>query len=81
MFEKWLESKENANWNQLLDALKSPAVDMATLASKIEWMLVGKSAAKSIYTFSSGLANSIYTIYVMAHNRIDTILIIVLLVG
>ena len=41
MFKKWLESQENASWDQLLKALRSRSVQLNTLAKKIENMLVG----------------------------------------
>ena len=36
MFIKWLNTKENASWNQLLEALRSPCVQRIDLASQIE---------------------------------------------
>ena len=41
MFMKWLESQENASWDQLLKALRSRGLQMETLATKIENMLLG----------------------------------------
>ena len=41
MFKKWLEI-ENGSWDQLLEALRSPSVQLMDLANHIEHMLVGK---------------------------------------
>ena len=41
MFKKWLESQEQASWDQLLKALRSRSVQLSTLASRIENMLIG----------------------------------------
>lgn len=39
VFTKWLDTQYDASWNQLLDALKSPSIQMNTLAVKIEHIL------------------------------------------
>ncbi|XP_065885126.1 protein NLRC5-like isoform X2 [Dysidea avara] len=39
MLEKWLESKPDGSWNQLLEALKSPCIQLNTLAQQIEQKL------------------------------------------
>lgn len=39
MFAKWLEIEENASWDQLLKALRSPSVQLIHFASQIEQML------------------------------------------
>ena len=41
MLKKWLESQEQASWDQLLKALRSRSVQLSTLASRIENMLIG----------------------------------------
>ena len=41
MFAKWLETPENASWDQLLEALRSPGVQLESLANQIDQMLVG----------------------------------------
>ena len=41
MFKKWLDTQENASWDQLLRALRSKSVQLNTLANKIENMLIG----------------------------------------
>ena len=39
MFAKWLDTQENAIWDQLLEALRSPSVQLMHLAKQIEQML------------------------------------------
>jgi len=39
MFDKWLTSKCDANWDQLIKALKSPSVDLPIVANHIAHML------------------------------------------
>ena len=39
MFAKWLNTQENASWDQLLEALRSPSVELMHLANQIEQML------------------------------------------
>ena len=36
MFTKWLNTQENASWDQLLEALRSPCVQRMDLASQLE---------------------------------------------
>ena len=36
MFTKWLNIQENASWDQLLEALRSPSIQRIDLASQIE---------------------------------------------
>ena len=38
MFAKWLK-QENASWDQLLEALRSPSVELMQLANEVEKML------------------------------------------
>ena len=40
MFELWLKKQPKASWNQLIEALRQPSVELDTLASKIEQMLL-----------------------------------------
>ena len=42
MFNKWLETQTNASWDQLLEALRSPSVQLESLANQIDQMLGGK---------------------------------------
>ena len=44
MFKKWLET-ENASWDQLLEALRSPSVQLVYVAKEIEEIL-GKCMCK-----------------------------------
>ena len=40
MFHLWLKKQPTASWNQLVEALRQPSVDLGTLASKTEQMLL-----------------------------------------
>ena len=42
IFTKWLETQGNANWDQLLEALRSPNVQLTNLANQIEQMILGE---------------------------------------
>ena len=39
MFIKWLDTQVIASWDQLLEALRSPSVQLMHLASEIDQML------------------------------------------
>ena len=39
MFQLWLKKSNNATWNQLIEALRVPNIEMFELANKIESML------------------------------------------
>ena len=39
MLQLWQEKKPDANWDQLLQVLRRPSINLNTLASKIEQML------------------------------------------
>ena len=41
MFRCWLSTSVNANWQNLIDALRSPGIDMIVAAENIEEMLKG----------------------------------------
>ena len=41
MFWFWLDTHRDATWQDLLNALRSPGVDLRTVATKIEKMLTG----------------------------------------
>ena len=41
MFWYWLKSNPNANWYQLVECLKSPAVELVALAADVEKMFAG----------------------------------------
>ena len=47
MLEKWLNTKQDASWNQLLDGLRSPGVQLTYLADQIEQMLKTKKKGKN----------------------------------
>ena len=40
MFHLWLKKQPTASWNQLIEALRQPGIELGTLASKIEQMLL-----------------------------------------
>ena len=39
MLQLWLTRKPEASWNQLIDSLRAPSIELNTLAAKIEGML------------------------------------------
>ena len=41
MFWFWLNAQPNATWQQLIESLKSPAIQLHAVATKIEAMLTG----------------------------------------
>ena len=41
MFWYWLKSNPNANWYQLVECLKSPAVELVSVAADVEKMFAG----------------------------------------
>ena len=40
MFDLWLKKHPTASWNQLIEALRQPCIELGTLASKIEQMVL-----------------------------------------
>ena len=40
MLELWLTRQPNATWNQLIEALKAPGIELNNAVSKIEEMLL-----------------------------------------
>ena len=40
MFNLWLEKQPAASWNQLIEALRQPGIELGALANKIEKMLL-----------------------------------------
>ena len=47
MFEKWLETQKDANWNKLLEAIKK--IKLHYIADKLEKYLQGKKYIRSYY--------------------------------
>ena len=43
MFWLWLKSHPNASWHQLIEALKSPAIQLHSVAADIERMFTGST--------------------------------------
>ena len=39
MFQLWLSKQPRASWNQLIDSLRQPGIDLNRLANEIEQML------------------------------------------
>ena len=50
MFWYWLKSNPDASWYQLVECLKSPAVELHTLAADIEEIFTGTMPARKCYT-------------------------------
>ena len=44
MFSMWLRKQPSASWNQLIEALRQPNIELDTLATKIEGMLLQPKA-------------------------------------
>ena len=40
MFQLWLRKQSNASWNQLIEALRQPGIELDALASKVEQILL-----------------------------------------
>ena len=40
MFQLWLRKQPTASWNQLIEALRQPDIELHALASRIEQMLL-----------------------------------------
>ena len=40
MFQLWLKNQPSATWNQLIEALRQPDIELHALATKIEEMLL-----------------------------------------
>ena len=48
MLQLWLDRKPDANWNQLIQALRMPSIRLDALASEIEGMLIEGSMCSYI---------------------------------
>ena len=51
VFHHWLTTKKNPTWNELIESLKSPAVNLSNVASTIEEMLDNRVSYCYSYTF------------------------------
>lgn len=49
MLRLWLQKQPYATWNQLIEALKSPGVELFDVAAKIEGMLNGKRVITQLH--------------------------------
>jgi len=52
MLDLWLDRQPNATWNQLIDALRSPGVELFDVASTIEDLLKGKFSVLRILAYT-----------------------------
>ena len=43
LFRYWLQTHPNANWDQLVKALRSPAVELIAVAESVESRFTGKT--------------------------------------
>ena len=43
MLELWLNRQPDATWNQLIEAVKAPGIELNNAASKIEGMLLSSA--------------------------------------
>ena len=43
MLNLWLKKQPTASWNQLIEALRQPGIELGTLASNIEQMLLQRN--------------------------------------
>ena len=60
MFWYWLKTNPKASWQQLLDALRSPALELCTVAANIEAMFTSKCYIHIWNCFSCGLIIKIF---------------------
>ena len=42
MFRKWLATYDNTTWYQIVEALKSPGIELGLVAAELEKNLIGK---------------------------------------
>ena len=78
MLNLWLKKQPTASWNQLIEALRQPGIELSTLANKIEQMLLqpkpqGKLfilVMKSFYYMPILLDNIHIPLYDLYHNGI-----------
>ena len=43
MFRKWLATYDNTTWHQIVEALKSPGIQLGSVAAELEKNLIGTS--------------------------------------
>ena len=70
MFDLWLKKQPTASWNQLIEALRQPCINLTTLAKKIEQML--KPEPKGQLYIRNFLYNESLEIQQMLHNSLCT---------
>ena len=52
MFRLWLKKQPTASWNQLIEALRQPGINLGTLAGKIEQMLLKPELKGQLFIIS-----------------------------
>ena len=63
MFDLWLKKQPMASWNQLIEALRQPGIELGTLASKIEQMLLQPKPQGQLISYIVQLENPEATIF------------------
>ena len=56
MFQYWLDTRPDASWNQLLEALRSPCVQLNSLAKQIEHKLLKQCKSSFCMQYWSHMA-------------------------
>jgi len=49
MLDLWIDRQPNASWNQLIEALKAPGIELNSVASKIENMLIRSNEGENMW--------------------------------
>ena len=63
MFWYWLQTNPKASWQQLLDALRSPALELHNVAANIEAMFTSKCFVKHGLNSRTGLRKSAHNAF------------------
>ena len=58
MFQLWLKNQPTASWNQLIEALTQPGIELGTLASNCEQMLLQPGSRGSFILVMRSLLHS-----------------------
>ena len=67
MLDLWIDKQPYASWNQLIDALRSPGVEMINVASKIEGMLIESNGGMAISVYRSTVTNTTFWLHFLGH--------------
>ena len=62
MFQLWLKKQPSASWNQLIQALRQPSIELDGLANEIEQKLKSISEGKCV-TKRTSAGNKVYLQY------------------